>query len=409
MGMGSRERMRVAMRLGTPDRVPVMCQLALGHYFLHAGLDAIDIWHDTDALADALIRMQRRYRFDGILVNLPGRDPRWREHVASIESREDERVIVWSNGWATVVPADDNPHVYRPDGTRYFPGFDEVDPERLFYVEPHEASGITYPVTWGVDAEPARPGPDFFPPWRHDTITALVQRAGLEVSIHGEVFSPFSQLMELLDYTNALMALVDDPGKVRACLERLTEGTVVLASGQAEAGADAILISSAFAGAGLISRAHYETFVLPYERAVIDGIRARYDLPIYTHTCGAIGDRLDLMEATGTNGIDTLDPPPLGTVDLAEARRRTRGRLFIKGNVDPVHTLLKGTRADVLDAARERIETAAPGGGYILSTACSVSPATPPENVLALAEAAEQWGRYDGTGGLEPGARSDER
>ena len=24
-----------------PDRVPVMCQLALGHYFLHAGLDGM--------------------------------------------------------------------------------------------------------------------------------------------------------------------------------------------------------------------------------------------------------------------------------------------------------------------------------------------------------------------------------
>ena len=37
-----------------PDRVPVMCQLALGHYFLHAG-DPVDIWHDTDAFADALV------------------------------------------------------------------------------------------------------------------------------------------------------------------------------------------------------------------------------------------------------------------------------------------------------------------------------------------------------------------
>ena len=63
------------MRLGTPDRVPVMCQLSLGHYFLHSGLDAIDIWHDTDAFAEALVRLQERYGFDGILVNLPGRDP----------------------------------------------------------------------------------------------------------------------------------------------------------------------------------------------------------------------------------------------------------------------------------------------------------------------------------------------
>jgi len=218
-------------------------------------------------------------------------------------------------------------------------------------------------------------------------------RAG-EVSVHAELFSPFSQFLELLGYTNALMALIEDPGKVKACLEALAEGTITLGRGQAAAGADAILISSAFAGAGFISPKHYAEFVLPYEKKVIEGIRSQYDIRIYTHTCGAIGDRLELMAATGTNGIDTLDPPPLGTVELAEARRQTFGRLFLKGNIDPVNAVLMGTPEQVLEAARERILTAGPGGGYILSTACSVAPAAPPENILKLREAVERWGRY---------------
>ncbi|MBW7934849.1 MAG: hypothetical protein H3C62_14820, partial [Gemmatimonadaceae bacterium] len=119
---------------------------------------------------------------------------------------------------------------------------------------------------------------------------------------------------------------------------------------------------------------------------------------IYTHTCGAIGDRLDLMEATHTQGIDTLDPPPLGTVELADAVQQTKGRMFIKGNLDPVNTVLFGTPDDVRAAARERLRIAAPGGGYILSTACSVAPAAPPENILVLRESVEQWGNYAGLG-----------
>lgn len=393
--MTGRERMAVAMRLGEPDRVPLMCQLSLGHYFLRSGLDPIDIWHSSEGFAEALVRLQRRYGFDGLLVNLPGRDPRWRSHVRRVEEAPDgEQVLVWTNGWYTRVPPDDNPHVYQPDGTRYFPRLDEVDPEKLFYVEPHDLSSITYPWTWGFEGDPAPPGPGFFPPWQYDTIARLVSEVGHEVSVHGEIFSPFSQLMELLDYEHALVALLDDPGKVKACLDRLAEGAIVLGRGQAGAGAHAILISSAFAGAGLISPDHYAEFVLPYERKVVQGIRAATDVPIYTHTCGAIGDRLELMEATGTNGIDTLDPPPLGTVDLAEAKRLTRGRLFIKGNLDPVHTVLTGAPDDVLAAARERIETAGPGGGYILSTACSVAPLAPPENILKLREAVERFGRY---------------
>jgi hypothetical protein len=383
------------MHLGTPDRVPVMCQLALGHYFLNAPLDEVDIWHDTAAFGDALILLQERYGFDGILVNLPGRDPNWRSNVRKIEEKDGERIIHWPNGWYTVAPPDDNPHVYQEDGTRYFPTFDEVDPEQLFYMEPHDLSAITYPYSWGFTAAPAPRGRAFFPPWQFDTIRYVLARVGERVSVHGEIFSPFSQFMEMLDYTNGLMALLDDAVKAKACLEALSEGAIELACGQAEAGAHAVLISSAFAGAGLISRQHYSEFVLPYEKKVISGVKSRFpDLPVYTHTCGAIGDRLDLMAETGTNGVDTLDPPPLGTVELKDAKRILAGRQFIKGNLDPVNTVLMGTPADVLAAARERIQTAGPGGGYILSTACSVAPAAPPANIIKLREAVEEFGKY---------------
>ncbi len=386
--------MQIAMRLGQPDRVPVMCQLALGHYFLHSGLDPIDIWHSSEGFGEALIALQRRYGFDGILVNLPGRGPEWRSYVREIEARDSERVIHWKNGWTTVVPPDDLPHVYRGNGEKFHARFEDVDPDQLFYVEPYDLLGLTYPYSSRLDGEPAPRGRDFFPHWQFDTLKYVLKRVGGEVSIHAEIFSPFSQLMELLDYSNALMALMDDPGKTRACLDSLAEGAIALGCGQAAAGADAILISSAFAGAGFISRQHYAEFALPFERKVISGIKSQYDIPIYTHTCGAIGDRLDLMEQTGTNGIDTLDPPPLGTVELAEAKRQIGGRMFIRGNVDPVNVVLMGTPEEVLAAARHCIEVAAPGGGYILSTACSVSPHAPVKNILQLREAVERFGRY---------------
>jgi hypothetical protein len=366
-----------------PDRVPVMCQLSLGHYFLQAGLDAVDVWHDTAAFGDALMAMQRRYGFDGILVNLPGRDPCWRDAVVRIGRRGPDRVLTWHNGVQTVVPPDDNPRVWRAEGHPVErPSVAGVSPDRCCYVEPHGQFGA-------VMIEEGR-----FPAWQFDTIQYVRARAP-EVSLHGEVFSPFSQWLEWLDHADALMALVEHPAKVQACLARLADGAVALGVGQAAAGIDALLISSAFAGAGFISRRQYQTFVLPFERAVVDGVRrVRPDLPIYTHTCGAIGDRLDLMEATGTDGIDTLDPPPLGTVELADAKHALADRLFIKGNLDPVGTLLRNDAEQCAAAARERLAIAKPGGGYILSTACSVAPHTPPENVLQLRRAVEEEGWY---------------
>jgi uroporphyrinogen-III decarboxylase len=217
-------------------------------------------------------------------------------------------------------------------------------------------------------------------------------------------------------------------------------------AGHVAAGADAVLVSSAYAGGGLISTRHYREFVLPFEARVVSGFKARcpgtpvythtcgrigdrlelleetgtggidtldppplgdVDLaeakervvsgfkarcpgtPVYTHTCGRIGDRLELLEETGTDGIDTLDPPPLGDVDLAEAKERVGSRLFLKGNVDPVGTVLRGTPDEVRADALRRIACGGRGGGYVLSTACSVPPAAPPANVRALRAAAD--------------------
>ncbi|MHB9031305.1 MAG: uroporphyrinogen decarboxylase family protein, partial [Candidatus Latescibacterota bacterium] len=213
---------------------------------------------------------------------------------------------------------------------------------------------------------------------------------------HGEVFSPFTQLMELLGYENALVALLTHPDKCKAILGRYVEGCVWYGRELARREADAILMSSAFSGGGFISRGMYEEFVLPFERACWEGIKAGFpEIPCYTHTCGAIGDRLDLMEATGLDGIDTLDPPPLGTVELDRAKAFLDSRVFIKGNIDSVNTLLLGKYADAVEDMKRRIAWGKPGGAYILSTACSVAPRVPPDRLEIMADLCGEYGRYE--------------
>ena len=383
--MNGSERMRAAMRKQIPDRVPVMCQLSLGHYFKQTGLPPADIWHDTPTFVKALVMLQQCYGFDGILVNLPGRNPNWREALESRTEQDSSTVLRWENGLTTICPHDDNPHVVRPDGTSIQPSFEELNPEALYYVDPHDQYGITTALS--------SPEPDFFfPVWHEDGIRLARKMTQGKVSVHGEVFSPFSQFMELLDHSIGLMALMEDPDKCHAIFARLSEGTIALGRRQRKAGADAVLISSAFTGAGFISRETYSEFEQPYLQRIVQGIKKDDDAAIvYLHTCGAIGDRLDLMEQTGIDGLDTLDPPPLGTVDLEAAIARLGKRVFIKGNLDPVHTLLNGSTAQVRDACRERLRIASPGGAYILSTACSVAPHTPPENIKELRAAVDDF------------------
>jgi uroporphyrinogen-III decarboxylase len=391
--MTSIERVEEAMNLRIPDKVPVMCQLSIGHYFVHSGIKPLDIWYTSEGFAEALIKMCKRYNFDGILVNLPGRDKNFENHIQTIAKGEEEDTIRWKNGNYTTFPSDDNPHYYQADGTRYFPTFEELEPEKIFYIEPWDLSDMTYPFTWGFENEP-RSFDNFFPEEHFDTIKTVLEKTRKSISVHSEIFSPWSQFLELLNYENALMAIIDDPGKAKACLERLTEGAISLAKKQAACGVYAVLISSAFAGAGLISRQHYQEFVLPYEKKIIQEFKKEYSIPIYTHTCGSIGDRLDLMVQSGTNGIDTLDPPPLGTVELEEAKRILQGKTFIKGNIDPVNTLLNASLDHIKEDVIWRINVGKPEGGYILSSACSVAPHTLPENIEILSELAETFGKY---------------
>ena len=100
------------------------------------------------------------------------------------------------------------------------------------------------------------------------------------------------------------------------------------------------------------------------------------------------------MMETGLDGIDTLDPPPLGTVELEEAILETRGKIFIKGNVDAVNTLLLGNEETVDSVVENRMNVAKDGGGFILSTACSIAPPTKPSLIEHMVKKTHNLGKY---------------
>jgi uroporphyrinogen-III decarboxylase len=393
--MNGRQRIAMAMRHQIPDRVPVMCQLALGHYFLNTGLPPYRIWFTSEGFAEAAVMLQRRYRFDGLLVNIPGRPPNLLDEITSIEDARDGQRLSWRDGSITVIPWDDNAYHLMSDGSKPpRADFEALDPEHL-----EELDRIVGYI-WGVYhipklAEKTHPGPlAQVPPYFFRTIDLVKSMAGSEVSVHGEVFSPFTHFVELVGYENALVSLLSDPGKAHSLLDRLTMASVTWGVAQAQHGVDAVLMSSAFAGGPFLSPRMYRQFVLPYERKVTDAIRAT-GVPVYTHTCGSIGDRLPLMVETGTQGIDTLDPPPLGNTELADAKALIGDKVFIKGNMNAVELLAFKTPEQVIEHATQRIRIGMPGGGYILSTACSVAPHVEPWKLQLLTPLAEEIGRYD--------------
>ena len=392
--MTGRERIALAMQHNIPDRVPVMCQLATGHYFLNTEIPPHKIWFTSEGFAEALVLLQRRYRFDGILINMPGRPESVLNDVISIKRTDEGEILTWTSGDKTFIPWDDNAqHRVADSSIQTRADFATIDPDHL-----EDIHDLTEYV-WGVYHIPAlagitKKGPlSEIPPYFFRTIDLVKDMVGDEISIHGEIFSPLTHFVELFGYERAFMNLVMDRGKTHAILDHLTEASITWAVAQAQHGVDAVLISSAFVGGPFLSARMYKEFVVPYERRVTDAVKAT-GVPVYTHTCGSIGDRLNLMVKTGTQGIDTLDPPPLGNSDLAEAKTLIGDKVFIKGNMNSVALLDFTTREEVIEHASERIRIGKPGGGYILSTACSVSPRMEPWKLELLVPLAEEIGRY---------------
>lgn len=370
--MTSKIRMKAAMIGQKPDRIPLMCQLSLGHIYQYAGLDPVEFWLTPEGMAQGYIRLAERYRFDGILVSAwYGLDPTMKEKVKSVEKVSQGHLVTFSDGYQTLCPPDDYP---RPVSKPIDPPLKDIasiDPDRLATTLQEKKAE----------------------PWFSNVLDEVIKHARPDISIHGEIGTTLERFLSFMgSYENGLMAMMEDPDKCQAILHALNQETILQAMALCQRNIDAIKLSSPFAGAGFISRDWYRKFVLPYEQELIGAIHKNYGLPCYIHTCGAIGDRLDLMIETGTDGLECLDPPPLGTTDLAQAVESVGDKIFIKGNLDSVHELSGHSTIEVKEIARKRIVLGKKAKGYILSSACSVSPQTPPENIEALYDAVEEYG-----------------
>jgi MtaA/CmuA family methyltransferase len=382
--MKPKDLVRMAMRRERPPRVPVMCQLANGHTILNTGVHPIDYFTDDDLWADCLTRMRALYDFDGILCHKPGRVRGILDLVERVDRDAETPTLHMSDGARIECTRDDDAY-YKPAPGFRRPGLDDLDLDNLLAWAPEsfilfQASKATLPIS----------DPNRFPDHVFSTLDRVLARAGDDYSVHGEVRSPFDHFLNIIGMEEGLVALLDNPERCLAVLDRTTEWSVALAVAQVGRGADAIKISSPFAGSAFLSPDMYEQFILPFERRIATAVR-QAGAQVYTHTCGAIGDRLDLLCRAGVSGIECLDPPPLGNVDIAAAVALLKDRIFIKGNVDPVNTLLRGSASVVRRDVSKVLEAARGMDGFILSSACSVAPPTPPDNLKLMVETCREF------------------
>jgi len=362
--MTSKERLRVAMSGGVPDRVPVLPQICPPHAIRVAGLPfrqtIVDRLRDPRKYDLLEAQCAADYGVDGVRVWLgaPPATVEWDGAEAyQLDPDTGERLAAvdfMGGGGALRLKSKQRPLTEEDiEAVRVIPADDLVESQAL---------------------APARKVVDTF---------------GDRLFIVGV---PRTFMVNSLFYVEGmertLMDIVDRPEFIQRFAERQAEAAIQEAIAFARVGVDAIYVGETFGQ--FMSPEQFERLCVPYIRKFVEAVRPHGPL-IYLHMCGRITHLLDLIVQTGVDCLEPLDE--VGGTPVAEVKRRVGQRVALMGGVNTV-LLSRGTLAEVEADCARCLREAKQGGGYILA-ACDMLPTeTAPEKVRAMVRAADTLGRY---------------
>ena len=120
----------------------------------------------------------------------------------------------------------------------------------------------------------------------------------------------------------------------------------------------------------LMSPRDFDEFVVEYDRELIRLIHSYPGMYTIIHSHGRVNNFLERFVAIGTDGLNVLEPPPIGDVILADAKRRVGERMCLIGNIQ-YDDLARGSAHEIEALVRDAIRQGGPGGGFILSPCAS--------------------------------------
>lgn len=112
--------------------------------------------------------------------------------------------------------------------------------------------------------------------------------------------------------------------------------------------------------------------------------------PVALHTDGKVETVLPLLHEIGFSMIQPIQPE---CNDIFAIRQQWAGRMALMGNI-PTTLLASGTPEEIEQLVKEYCLRLAPGGGYVLSSSGSITEGIPPQNFIAMIQAARKYGQY---------------
>jgi len=137
----------------------------------------------------------------------------------------------------------------------------------------------------------------------------------------------------------------------------------------------------------------YREIIKPRQAELFESVKNRSSAKVFYHTCGSV---YEIMEDLIEIGVDILNPLQHSAkgMDCAVLKKKYGDRISFWGAVDTQHVLPKGDPEDVRCEVAKRIDTLAPGGGYVLNAVHNIQPDVPPENICEMYDFGKVYGRY---------------
>jgi uroporphyrinogen decarboxylase len=143
----------------------------------------------------------------------------------------------------------------------------------------------------------------------------------------------------------------------------------------------------------MISPETFRALIKPRLKNLIDHIKGQADVKFMYHTDGSV---VPVLEDIVEMGVDILNPIQTSAtgMDTYMMKEKYGDRLCFHGAIDVQQVLPFSTPDGVRYDVAKRIWDLGRSGGFILSTCHDVGEDVPPENVVAMFEAAHEYGRY---------------
>jgi uroporphyrinogen decarboxylase len=159
---------------------------------------------------------------------------------------------------------------------------------------------------------------------------------------------------------------------------------------------DIVMIGDDIAGqqGPLFSPDFYRSVIKPRHKKLVQHIRSMTKAKIWYHTCGSCIEYIqDLIEI----GIDIINPVQIGIINMDPVQLKKKfgnNIVFWGGGIDAQHVLPFATAEEVKKAVRKSVEIFKPGGGYVFNNVHNIQAGVPAGNILAMYEAAYEYGFY---------------